>query len=455
MSKDSLKVAIIGAGPAGIYAAEALLKAAVESGIDTTIDVFDRVPTPFGLVRYGVAPDHVSIRSVRDTLDKVLADPRVRFFGNVEVGEGEGDISFASLRAMYNAVVASYGASVDRNLGIPGEDLVGSVSATDFVKWYTGHPDVPEDAFSHLLTHATSVAVVGVGNVAVDVTRILAKTRAELESTDMPEHVLETLALSKIRILHLIGRRGPAEASWTTKELRELGELEATDVRVDCPEPMLAASSERLIAENKGVARNVSVIADWVERQPIEKERSLTVHFYMQPLEILGANQVKGLRVERTTLDDEGRAVGTGEEAIIDVDAVIRSVGYRGLPLADIPFDERKGVCTHIDGRVYDGNNLVAGLYVSGWIKRGPSGIIGTNKKDSVQTIAALLSDFESGQLPSVNDPADIADVLAGGFVTHSGWLKIDEAERNLGASRGRDRTTIHSRTEAVEIAHS
>jgi NADPH-dependent glutamate synthase beta subunit-like oxidoreductase len=455
VSKDSLKVAIIGAGPAGIYAAEALLKAADESGIDTTIDVFDRVPTPFGLVRYGVAPDHVSIRSVRDTLDKILADSRLRFFGNVEIGDSEGNIAFASLRSMYNAVVASYGASVDRNLGIPGEDLSGSVSATEFVKWYTGHPDVPEDAFAHVLTHATSVAVIGVGNVAVDVTRILAKTRAELESTDMPEHVLEALSLSKIRTLHLIGRRGPAEASWTTKELRELGELDATDVRVDCPEPMLTASSERLIAENKVAARNVAVIADWVGREPVKKERSLTVHFYMQPTEILGANQVSGLRVERTTLDDEGRAVGTGEHMTLEVDAVIRSVGYRGLPLAEIPFDERKGVCTHIDGRVHDGDNPVAGLYVSGWIKRGPSGIIGTNKKDSVQTVAALLSDFESGKLPSVNDPADIADVIPGDFVSHSGWRKIDEAERNLGASRGRDRTTIHSRTQAVEIAHS
>jgi ferredoxin/flavodoxin---NADP+ reductase len=454
VSENSLKVAIIGAGPAGIYAAEALLKAAAESGIDTTIDVFDRVPTPFGLVRYGVAPDHVSIRSVRDTLDKVLADSRVRFMGNVEVGQGEDDISLASIRARYNAVIASYGASVDRNLGIPGEGLPGSVSATEFVKWYTGHPDVPEDAFADLLTHATSIAVIGVGNVAVDVTRILAKTRAELESTDMPEHVLDALAMSNIRTLHLIGRRGPAEASWTTKELRELGELDVTDVCVDCPDPMLAASSEKLIAENKGVARNVAVITEWAEREPIHKDRRLTVHFYLQPVEILGDDQVTGLRLERTALDEAGRAVGTGEEVLIEVDAVIRSVGYRGLPLADIPFDERKGVCTHIDGRVYDGVNPVAGLYVSGWIKRGPSGIIGTNKKDSVQTVASLLSDFESGKLPTVKDPTDVTDVLAAGFVTHSGWRKIDEAERKLGASRGRDRTTIHSRNTAIGIAN-
>ena len=454
MSEKNLKVAIIGAGPAGIYAAEALLKASSEFNYNTSIDIFDRVPTPFGLVRYGVAPDHVSIRSVRDTLDKVLDDPRVRFFGNVEVGESEDEVSLASLRTRYNAVIASYGASVDRSLGIQGENLPGSFSATEFVKWYTGHPDVPEDAFTQLLSQTSSVAVIGVGNVAVDVTRILAKTRSELESTDMPEHVLDALASSGIHSIHLIGRRGPAEASWTTKELKELGELAVTDVRVDCAHPMLFSSSEQLIAENKVAARNVGVIQEWRDRKPIDKDRRLTVHFYLQPAEILGEDSVRGLRLERTILDDEGRAVGTGEQVVIDVDAVIRSVGYRGVQLADLPFDDRKGTCTHSDGRVFEGQDPVAGLYVSGWIKRGPSGIIGTNKKDSVQTVGALVADFESGQLPAVTDPTDIADVLTVGVVTYAGWRKIDEAERRLGATRERERTTIHSRAEAVAIAN-
>lgn len=453
MVSDIVKVAIIGAGPAGIYAAEALLKSAADSQIDFAIDLIDRVPSPFGLVRYGVAPDHLSIRSVRDTLDGLLDDPRVRFFGNIEVGDDEGDISLAELKGMYNAVIASYGASVDRSLGIPGEELPGSISATDFVKWYTGHPDIPESTFTQLLQESNSVAVIGVGNVAVDVTRILAKTRGELEHTDMPEHVLEALAASSVRTLHLIGRRGPAEASWTTKELRELGELDATDVLVDTPSPMLHASSEQTVATNKVAARNVAVIEGWMDRETAAKERCLNIHFFLQPVELTGAGGVTGIRCERTTLTDDGRAIGTGEFINIEADVVIRSVGYRGLPLADLPFDDRTGVCVHRDGRVYDGEAVVPGVYVSGWIKRGPSGIIGTNKKDSVGTVSALLADLENGVLPEIVDLADLSDVLDRAYVSYAGWRRIDQAEKDLGSTKGRDRTTIHSRDDAMAIA--
>lgn len=453
MVGEKVKVAIIGAGPAGIYAAEALLKSAADSGMDVAIDFLDRVPTPFGLVRYGVAPDHLSIRSVRDTLDGLLDDPRVRFFGNIEVGDDASDISLARVRRMYNAVIACYGASVDRSLGIPGEELSGSVSATDFVKWYTGHPDIAEDAFTQLLANSSSVAVIGVGNVAVDVARILSKTRSELEHTDMPEHVLEALNASQIRSVHLIGRRGPAEASWTTKELRELGELDATEVVVNVPSPMLYPSSEQLIADNKVAARNVSVIQGWMERAPDAKERELTIHFYLQPVEVTGSERVAGLRCERTTLDDQGRAVGSGEYVDLEVDAVIRSVGYRGLPIADLPFDDRAGVCIHREGRVCEGENPIPGVYVSGWIKRGPSGIIGTNKKDSVTTVSALLADLEAGLLPEIADPVDLAEVLDSTYVSYAGWRRIDQAEKDLGASKGRDRTTIHVRERALEIA--
>ncbi len=445
-----LRVAIVGSGPSGMYAADALLG---QDDIAVSVDIIDKLPSPFGLVRYGVAPDHLSIRSVRDTLDKVLDNPGVRFLGNVEVGR---DLTLDQLREFYDAIVLTYGASRDRALGIPGEDLPGSIAATDFVNWYTGHPETAPDAFTGFLESSTSVAVIGVGNVAVDVTRVLSKSPGEIEHTDMPEHVFEALRASGVRDVHVIGRRGPAQATWTTKELRELGELQDTQVLIaeggDTSDP----ASQKAVAEDKAVARNVTVIDGWAQHSDDGRDRRIHLHFRCRPVEILGSDRIEGLVVETTRIDESGQATGTGETHVIPVDAVIRSVGYRGTALAGIPFDDRRNVIPNRDGRVVDGDDPVRGLYVAGWIKRGPSGIIGTNKKDAVQTVACLLEDLadSSTWTASRPDPADVDSALAGhDVVSISGWRCIDIAERALGATRGRDRTTLHNREDLLSAA--
>lgn len=445
-----IRVAVIGSGPSGMYAADAL---SGQTDIPASVDVIDMLPSPFGLVRYGVAPDHLSIRSVRDTLDKILDRPNVRFIGNVEIGR---DISVADLHNFYDAVIFTYGASRDRALGIPGEDLPGSIAATDFVMWYTGHPAMAEDAFTGLLAQARSVAVIGVGNVAVDVTRVLAKAPDEIEHTDMPEHVFAALRGSGVREVHLVGRRGPAQATWTTKELRELGELSQTQIHVVEGAATDDDASRTAIAEDKAVARNVAVIADWGERPADDRPRRIDVHFRCRPVEILGTDTVNGLVVETTELDPEGQARGTGQTHVLDVDVVIRSVGYRGTALAGVPFDDRRNVIPNTAGRVERDGSLVPGLYVAGWIKRGPTGIIGTNKKDAVQTVACLLEDAAAGVLPKAQRPemADIDAALSGvAVVTTQGWRSIDAAERALGAQRGRERTTLHRREDQLAAA--
>jgi ferredoxin/flavodoxin---NADP+ reductase len=452
---NDVRVAIVGAGPAGLYAAEALLSAEAIGGI--RVDVLDRNPTPFGLVRYGVAPDHLSIRSVRDTLDRGLDDQRLRFFGGVVVGEEDPSVpaavSLADLRAHYDAVILAYGASTDRALGIEGEDLPGSISATEFVRWYTGHPDCPPDEFTDLVARARTVVVLGVGNVAVDVTRVLAKTRAELDHTDMPEHVLQALEASGVEQVYLIGRRGPAEASWTTKELKELGELAECAVEVAPGALPLTGSSESRVAESKVAARNVAVIEDWASRASRAAQRRITVRFFARPVRIIGDESVSAIEVETTELDDSGAAIGTGRTEVIPTDVVIRSVGYRGEGLADVPFDTRTGTVVHADGRVMAGEQIVPGLYVSGWIKRGPSGIIGTNKKDSVATVASLLADIGNGLLPRRPHDEDLFSAPHADVVSTAGWRRIDVAERALGSTRGRERTTIHGRGDAVAAA--
>ena len=447
--RDDLRIAIIGAGPAGCYAADALL--GTPDIPPLRIDIVDRVPTPFGLVRYGVAPDHLSIRSVRDTLDRILDSESIRFVGGVEVGDAGADLSLDEIRRCYDAVILSYGASRDRALGIPGEDLPGSISATEFVRWYTGHPDTRADAYADLLRRARRVAVLGVGNVAVDVTRVLAKTRAELEHTDMPEHVLEALDSSAVEEIHLIGRRGPAEASWTTKELRELGELTDARVLVDPRDLVLGPSSRALVDTDKVAARNVAVVQEWADRDASPSARTVHVRFFQRPVAIEGTpHGVSALVVERTRLDEDGSVTGTGDYTTIDVDMVIRSVGYRGEGLADVPFDVERGVIPHQDGRVMAAGRPVPGLYTAGWIKRGPSGIIGTNKKDAVNTVESLVADLREGRLPprrSDDDP-----IAGRAHVDLAGWRRIDAAERHLGGTRSRDRTTIHDRDEALRL---
>ncbi len=448
----AFRVAVIGSGPSGIYAADALVS---QSDIPVEVDVIDRLPVPFGLVRYGVAPDHLSIRSVRDTLDKTLDKPGVRFLGNVSVGE---DVTVAELHGLYDAIVLTYGASRDRRLGVPGEDLAGSVAATDFVAWYCGHPDADRDLFESLVPEATGVVVVGVGNVAVDVTRVLAKTVAELDHTDMPQYVFDTLAKSKITDIHVLGRRGPAQAAFTTKELRELGELADADIIIDAADMELDEASAALAASDKAVARNVEVMRVWSTEAPSGKPRRIHLHFFARPTELRGKDHVDTVVVERTSLTPEGSSVGTGEFTEIAANVVIRSVGYRGTALDEVPFDSGRNVIPHTDGRVERDGATVPGEYVAGWIKRGPTGIIGTNKKDAVQTVASLLADASSGALPTPATPtAEAVDALlverGVEVVTTAGWRSIDAAERALGATRGRDRTTIHERDALLAAA--
>jgi ferredoxin--NADP+ reductase len=447
-------VAVIGSGPSGIYAADALVS---QADIPVEVDLIDRLPVPFGLVRYGVAPDHLSIRSVRDTLDKTLDKAGVRFLGNVSVGE---DISMAELHACYDAIVLTYGASRDRRLGVPGEDLAGSVAATDFVAWYCGHPDADRALFESLVPQATGVVVVGVGNVAVDVTRVLAKTVGELDHTDMPQYVFDTLAQSRVTDIHVLGRRGPAQAAFTTKELRELGELADADIIVDPADMELDEASAALAASDKAVARNVEVMRVWSTEAPSGKPRRIHLHFFARPTELRGTEHVETVVVERTALTPEGSAAGTGVFREIPANVVIRSVGYRGTALDEVPFDSGRNVIPHTDGRVERDGVTVPGEYVAGWIKRGPTGIIGTNKKDAVQTVASLLADAVAGTLPAPATPtAEAVDALLAErgveVVTTAGWRSIDAAERALGATRGRDRTTIHDTADLLAAARA
>jgi len=445
-----MRVAVVGSGPSGIYAADALM---AEDGV--AVDIIDMLPVPFGLVRYGVAPDHLSIRSVRDTLNKVLQKPGVRFIGNVTVGT---DVTPEDLLACYDAVILTYGASSDRRLGIPGEDLDGSVAATDFVAWYCGHPDADRARFERLIPTATSAVVVGVGNVAVDVTRVLAKTVGELDHTDMPQHVLDTLASSGITDVYLLGRRGPAQATFTTKELKELGELLEADVIVDPADVELDETSAAAADADRAVGRNVDVIREWSTRAPEGRRRRIHVRFLSRPVELTGDDRVRSVIVERTRLTPDGGAEGTGITEEIPADLVVRSVGYRGTQLGGLPFDERRNVIPHEEGRVLEGATALPGFYVAGWIKRGPTGIIGTNKKDAVATVASLVADRDAGALPTPSRPGEFDALLAERgiqAVTTSGWDSIDAAERALGATRGRDRTTIHDRDALLRAAVS
>ncbi len=426
----ALRVAIVGSGPAGIYTAEALTKQAYGP---VEVDVLERLPTPYGLVRYGVAPDHTSIKSIAGYLRRVLELPSVRFLGGVEVGalEAGADLSVEDLRAHYDAVVYCTGAMVDRRLGVPGEDLPGSVAATDFVNWYCGHPDVPADRFT---LDAEEVVVIGVGNVAVDVVRILAKTADELRRTDVPHEVLERLAASRVRTVHMVGRRGPAQAKFTLKELRELGELSGADV--------LTYPGEVEVADVAGLSRqvrgNVDVLQGWATRKPAGRPRRLEVRFWLRPVEILGVSRVEGIRLERTELRD-GRVAGTGEFETIPAGMVLRSVGYQSVPLPGVPFDTSTMTVPNEGGRVLDPSGVRAGQYVAGWLKRGPTGVIGTNKSDAAETVRNLLADlgpgYQGGARPRIDDLLAARGVTP---VTYDEWLAIEAAEADLAATLGR-----------------
>jgi NADPH-dependent glutamate synthase beta subunit-like oxidoreductase len=444
-----LRVAVVGAGPAGIYAAEALTR---QSAVPVAVDLIDRLPTPFGLVRHGIAPDHPKMRAIRDTLHRTLDDPLVRFVGNVEIGV---DISLDELRTHVDAVIYTYGAALDRHLGIDGEDLPGSLAATELVAWYTGHPDADRARVEAALAGVRSVVVVGVGNVALDVARVLARTAAELESTDMPQHVLDALAATPVEEVTVLGRRGPAQATFTTQELRELDELAAATVLVDPADLELDPGSEERAAADRNVSRNLAVLRGWTEHVAEPGRTRLRLRFFGRPVRLLGEERVNGVEVERTAVDGDGRAMGTGEVEVLPADLVVRSVGYRGMPLPGLPVDEHTGTVPHEAGRVLRDGRPSPGEYVAGWIKRGPSGVVGHNKHDARETVASLLADAVEGRLMTQGPVGDLVEQLvARGAdpVRLDDWRAIDAAEITLGATRGRARTTMHER-EALMAA--
>ncbi len=420
------------------------------------VDVLDRLPTPYGLVRYGVAPDHPSIKSIAEYLRTILEHPEVRFLGGVHLGD---DVTREDLLASYDAVVYATGAMRDRRLGVEGEDLPGSYAATDFVNWYCGHPDLDADAFS---LDAESVAVVGVGNVAVDVARILVRDPAELAPTDVSQPVLDALTVSKVREVHVIGRRGPAQAKFTTKELRELGELAGVDIVVDGQEADPAASDAtgegaRLAETDRRVRGNLSVIGGWAARTPAGHDRRLTVRFWLRPVKVEGAERVSGLTVERTRLDEQGRLTGTGELETIGAQMVLRSVGYQSVPLAGVPFDERTHTVPNEAGRVLGPDGVpLPGEYVSGWLKRGPTGVIGTNKSDAAETVRSLLADVADrpGGDPAAREK--LAGLLASREVvpvSYADWLRVEQAEKDLAAALGRGARVKLASRAAIDAA--
>lgn len=439
---SGLRVAVVGSGPAGVYATAALVRAG-----DVTVDVLDRLPAPYGLVRYGVAPDHVKMKSVDAALRKILEEPGVRFLGNVEVGT---DLTLDELHLFYDAVVFATGAAVDRRLDVPGEDLAGSFSATDFVSWYSGHPDAELDRFA---LHARHVVVVGVGNVAVDVARVLTKSADVLRATDVPGHVLDVLAASAVTDVTMLGRRGPAQARFTTKELRELGELAGADVLVDPADLELTPAEKAEVDADRTLRANLEVLQGWAAREPQGLPRRLRLRFWLRPVAVLGTEVVTGFRAERTALAG-GRLTGTGETVDLPAEMVLRSVGYRVVPPAGLPLDPVTGTVPHDAGRVLRDGSPVPGVYVAGWLKRGPTGIIGTNKPDATETARSLLADTVA-RAPERDPRSVLAALAARGVapVEWSGWQAIDAAEQALGADRDCARVKIADRTTLLRTA--
>jgi ferredoxin--NADP+ reductase len=428
---DPLRVAVVGSGPAGFYAASALL--ASEPPVE--VDLIERLPTPWGLVRSGVAPDHPNIKAVSRAFEKTAAQPGFRFFGNVEVGR---DVTHEELRRLYDAVVYSVGAQADRRLGIPGEDLPGSWAATEFVAWYNGHPDFQELEFD--LSHERAI-VIGNGNVALDVARMLALTPEELAPTDTTDEAIAAINEAGVREILVVGRRGPVQAAWTPVEVGELGELAGADIVVDAADLELdAASAAELEAAPPTVKRNVAHLREYAARVPEGKPRQITLRFLSSPIAIHGESKVEAIELVRNELVD-GRAVATDERETIPCGIVFRSVGYRGVSLPGVPFDEGSGTIPNEGGRVEPG------LYAAGWIKRGPSGVIGTNKKDATETVELLLEDARAGKLAPRSGEA-LEELLAGrdaDAVMYADWQAIDEAERSAGEPHGRPRIKLSS----------
>lgn len=425
-----LRVAVVGSGPSGCYTAQSLVQ--LDSGV--RVDVLDRLPCPYGLVRYGVAPDHEKIKSLQNNLCAVLEHERVRFLGGVQIGPG--GVTVAQLRELYHAVVYCVGAATDRHLGIPGEDLPGSWSATQFVSWYSAHPDAVDAGF---LRDARSAVVIGVGNVAVDVTRMLARGLTELTPTDMPQAALTTLADSRVSEIHMVGRRGPSQARFTTKELRELGTLPETDVVVDPAELALDPGYTDPSALPAPQRRNVEVLRGWAGTPPTGAPRRIRLRFFLRPAELLAEQgHVGAVRFERTAPDGHGGVTGTGRHEVIGGQLVLRSVGYRGVPLEGLPFDPATGTVPNLSGRVLREGAVAPGEYVAGWIKRGPTGVIGTNRPCAKETATSLLEDAPALARRAAPDPLPALRAAGTDPVEWPGWQSIERAEADLGTSLGR-----------------
>ncbi|MDZ5621458.1 FAD-dependent oxidoreductase [Nocardioides sp. HM23] len=438
-SPTKLRVAIVGGGPAGIYAADILTKA----DVDVSVDILERLPAPFGLVRYGVAPDHPRIKEIVKALQRVLAKPDVRLLGNVEYGV---DVKLEDLRAYYDAVVIATGARADRDLGIPGEEH--SHGAADFVSWYDAHPDVPQS----WPLDAPSVAVVGVGNVALDVARVLAKTADEMLTTDIPAHVYEGLRAKTTTDVHVFARRGPAYAKFSPMELRELNHSPKVEVIVHPEGFDVDDHGMEHIGRHKAQKMVLDTLANWVGRDPVGKPHRIHLHFAEAPIEILGgAGGATTLRTERTRPVGDGTVEGTGQVTNWDVQAVYRAVGYRSTALPGLPFDDRAAVVPNDGGRVLDlDGDPVAGTYVTGWIKRGPVGLIGHTKSDAAETIGNLLADAAAaGPTAVLREPGDVDAYFAERHVdvaTFDHWERLDQHEVALGAAEGRERVKVGDR---------
>jgi len=453
-SKDlPLRVAVVGSGPAGFYVLQHLLR---EDGPAVEIDMFERLPAPFGLVRFGVAPDHPKIKSVVGVYEQLAADPRLDLYAGVEYGP---DVTLEDLRAHYHQIVFCTGAQSDRRMDIPGEDLAGSHPATEFVAWYNGHPDYAHLEFD---LSAPRAVVVGVGNVAIDVARILCRTPDELRATDIADHALAALSASRIREVWLVGRRGPLQAAFSNPEIKELGELADATASTVGDEVRLDAASQQALdrAPERALGRKVEILQSFADRHDPSRSRRLVIRFLLSPVGLLGDERgaVRAVRLARNVLEVDGsgalRARQTEQVETVEAGLVLRSVGYRGVALPGLPFDDRSGTIPHASGRVTasDGQAL-AGLYVAGWIKRGPSGIIGTNKPDAAETVRAMLDDLRAGRLLAPAAPARgaIAGRLAARGVralTHDDWRRIDALELARGAAAGRPRVKLVRREE-------
>jgi ferredoxin--NADP+ reductase len=446
-----LRVAIVGSGPSGFYATEALFK----SGKTVLVDMYERLPVPYGLVRNGVAPDHPKLKQVMLVYDKIARTPGYRFAGNVNIGH---DLNVAELREAYHAIIFTCGAESDRRLGVPGENLPGSYTATEFVGWYNGHPDYRDRSFD--LSQEIAV-IIGQGNVAADVCRILAKTVDELKNTDIAEHALDALAQSRVREIHVIGRRGPAQAKFTNKELRELGELADADAMIDPEDLKLNPESETELADKNNIvsAKNVEIFQSFTARSTSSKHRRCHFHFFKGPVELRGRERLETIVLEKNRLEGppfNQVARGTSEKMELPCGLLFRSIGYKGVPITGVPFDERKAVFSNEEGRLRDGNGVIPGLYCAGWIKRGPTGIIGTNRADSVATVNSLITDLT--QLDDGREKSGVAALYllfaSRGVkpISFENWLKIDAAEVKRGEPRGKPREKFTRVSEMLGI---